>query len=108
MKCGVPQGSILGPIFFLLYINDHPNAENLAESLLFADDTSIFLSHNDLSYLISTMNVELEEINVWMKTNKLSVNIGKTNYIIFKPKQKSIVMMNMTVLFDKNSLNRVN
>ena len=94
-------------LFFLLYINDLPNAAKLAECLLFADDTRIFLSHNDLSYLISTMNVELEKINVWMKTNKLSVNIGKTNYIIFKPKQKSIAM-NMTVLFDKNSLNRVN
>ena len=107
IKCGVSQGSILDLLFFLLYINDLPNAAKLAEYLLFVDDTSIFLSHSDLSYLISTMNVALEKINVWMKTNKLSVNIGKTNYIIFKPKQKSIAM-NMLVIFDKNSLNRVN
>jgi hypothetical protein len=74
--------SILGNLFFLLYINDLPNGTELAECLLFADDTSIFLSHTDQDYLISTMNAELEKINVWMKTNKLSVNISKTNYII--------------------------
>jgi hypothetical protein len=77
IKCGVPQGSILGPLFFLLYINDLPNATELAECLLFADDTSIFLSHKDQGYLIYTMNAELEKINIWMKTNKLSVNISK-------------------------------
>jgi hypothetical protein len=71
----------------------------LAESLLFADDSSIFLSNTDQGYLISTMNAELEKINIWMKTNKLSVNISKTNYIIFRPKQKSI-SMNLPILFD--------
>ena len=107
IKCGVPQGSILGPLLFLLYINDLPNATKLAECLLFADDTSIFLSHSDLSYLISTMNAELENINVWMKINELSVNTSKTNYIIFRPKQKSITL-NTSVLFDSKPLKRVN
>ena len=107
IKCGVPQGSILGPLVFLLYINDLPNATGLAECLLFADDTSIFLSHTDQDYLISTMNDELEKINIWMKTNKLSVNIGKTNYIIFRPKQKSI-SMNLPILFDTKPIKRVN
>ena len=59
IKCGVSPGSILGPLFFLLYIYDLPNATELAESLLFADDSSIFLSHTDQDYLISTMNAEL-------------------------------------------------
>ena len=99
--------SILGNLFFLLYINDLPNGTELAECLLFADDTSIFLSHTDQDYLISTMNAELEKINVWMKTNKLSVNISKTNYIIFRPKQKSI-SMNLPILFDTKPLKRVN
>ena len=58
----------------------------LTEYLFFADDTSIFLSHSDLTYLVSTTNAKLGNINVWMKINKLSVNIGRTNYIIFRPK----------------------
>ena len=61
----------------------------LAECLLFADDTRIFLSHSNLSYLISKMNAELEKINIWMKINKLSVNIDKTNYI-FSDQNKSL------------------
>ena len=105
IKRGVPQGSILGPLFFLLYINDLPNTIELAECLLFADDTSIFLSHSDLSYLISKMNAELEKINIWMKIYKLSVNIDKTNYIFFRPKQKSIAL-NMSVLFDTKPLKK--
>ena len=51
IKCGVPQGSILGPLFFILYINDLPKASKLTECLLFADDTSIFLSHSNHNYL---------------------------------------------------------
>ena len=98
--------AILGPLFFLLYINDLPNATTMAECLLFANDTSIFLSHSDLRYLISTMNAELENISVWMKINKLSVNTGKTNYIIFGLKQKSVTL-NMSVLFDSKPLKRV-
>ena len=99
--------NFIDPLFYLLYINDLPNATKLAECSLFADDASIFLSHSDLSYLISTMNVELENINVWMKINKLSVSTGKTNYIIFRPKQKSITL-NMSVLFNSKPLKRVN
>ena len=90
-RCGVPQGSILGPLFFILlilYINDLPKATSLAECLLFADDTSIFYSNSDPDHLASVMNSELTKISLWMKSNKLSVNIKKTNYVIFKPKQQ--------------------
>ena len=61
----------LGALFFLLYINDLPHATELAECLLFADDSSIFLSHSDLGYLISTLNAEVENMTVWRKINKL-------------------------------------
>ena len=88
IKCGVPQGSILGPLLFILYINDLPNASELTDPLLFADDTSIFYSHSNPNCLESVLNDELQNIDVWPKWNKLSVNIKKTNYVIFKPRQK--------------------
>lgn len=90
VKCGVPQGSILGPLLFIIYINDLPNASSLTEPILFADDTSIFYSHKDVNKLILTLNLELDKISTWMKANKLSVNLKKTNYILFRPSQKKI------------------
>ena len=88
IKCGVPQGSILGPLLFILYINDLPNASELTDPLLFAYDTSIFYSHSSPNCLEPVLNDELQNIDVWLKCNKLSVNIKKTNYIIFKLRQK--------------------
>ena len=88
IKCGDPQGSILGPLLFILYINDLPNASELTDPLLFADDTSIFYSHSNPNCLESVLNDELQNIDVWQKCNKLSVNIKKTNYVIFKLRQK--------------------
>ena len=88
IKRGVPQWLILGPLFFILYINDLPNASNLAESLLFADDNiSIFYPHRNQDHIISVLNEELIKIDNWMKSNKLSVNI-KTNYVFFQPERK--------------------
>ena len=88
IQCGVPQGSILGPLLFILYINDLPNASELKDPLLFDDDTSIFYSHSNPNCLESVLNDELQNIDVWLKCNKLSVNIKKGNYVIFKPRQK--------------------
>ena len=70
IKCGVPQGSILGPLFFILYINDLPNVSQLIELLLFADDTSIFYSHSNPNTLESVLNNELKNIEVWLRCDK--------------------------------------
>ena len=102
-ECGVPQGSILGPLFFILCINDLPKATRLAECLLFADDTSIFYSNSDPEHVASVMNSELTKISLWMQSNKLSVNIKKTNYVIFKSKQKSVHMTSQ-ISFDSIAL----
>ena len=79
VSCGVPQGSILGPLLFILYMNDICNTSKILNMILFADDTTVFYSNKNLSILCSTMNTELKEISNWFKANKLSLNASKTN-----------------------------
>ena len=74
---GVPQGSVLGPILFLLYINDLPNASSL-KTLLFADDTALFASGNNSSSVEKMVNEELKKIENWLLKNKLTSNIQKS------------------------------
>ena len=82
IKCGVPQGSILGPLLFILYVNDITSATSLFEIILFADDTTLLYSHPDIATKINLINMELSEICNWFKANKLSVNASKTNYMM--------------------------
>jgi hypothetical protein len=81
----VIQGSILGPILFLCFINDLYNCTNLF-TLLFADDTAGLKSGSDLNELIREVNFEIKKIAKWFRANKMAVNVGKTKYIIFKTK----------------------
>ena len=90
IKCGVLQGSILGHLFFILFINDLPKASKLTEPLIFADDTSIFFSHSNSNYLENVLNNELLNIDVWLRCNKLLINVQKTNYVIFSPSQRKV------------------
>ena len=73
----MPLGSILGPLLFILYINDFSKASDLLFSMLFADDTSVFIEETAYSSIIKDMNTELEKVDRWLKLNKLSVNIKK-------------------------------
>ena len=84
--CGVPKGSILAPLLFLIYINDLHEASNILVSIMFVDDTNLFYSHQNIQDLFSTVKSELECINKWFKANKLSLNINKIKYTLFHKK----------------------
>ena len=89
VKFGVPQGSVLGPLLFLLYINDMPNSSNILKIHLFADDTSIFFSHKNLKELESIVNNELSKVSDWLIANKLTLNVDKSNFLLISPSRKN-------------------
>ena len=86
VECGVPQGSILGPLLFLLYVNGICNVSKILHFVLFADDTSLFYAHKNLQCLTQKVNKELNRFS----SNKLSINLEKTHSMIFKPRQKKM------------------
>ena len=83
IDCGVPQGSILGPLFFTVFMKDIFHALQSLFNILYAGDTSIFLSGRDLDKLIRELNAELVLVTEWLKANKLTLNIEKTYYMVF-------------------------
>ncbi len=106
INISVLQGSILGPILFLCYINDLWTCTNLA-TFMFADDTSAFKSGSDLPTLIRLMNTEINKIAIWFRANKMAVNVNKTKYIIFRSRGKRIdPQTNLDLIFDANEPNQ--
>lgn len=87
VTCGVPQGSILGPLIFLIYVNDMPAATN-SKLLLYADDSAILVSGKDVGQIQITLSKELESIREWLIDNKLSLHLGKTESILFGTNRK--------------------
>jgi hypothetical protein len=85
---GVPQGSIIGPLLFLVYINDLPNCLNEGFTRMFADDTNLHFSSDNLSHLEFLMNSSLINLNRWLIANKLSLNIAKTEFMIIGSRQR--------------------
>ena len=77
ISCGMPQGSILGPQLFLIYINDMHSSLNCRLSL-YADDSALFFSHKDPGIIADNLNVELSNCKSWLTDNKLSLYVGKT------------------------------
>ena len=107
ISCGVPQGSILGPLLFLIYINDLYLTSPKAFFILFADDSNIFLSGKDEQSLIIEMNHELSKIDSWFKANKLSLNVKKSSYMLFMPYNHSVNSSLPNIHINNNTLERV-
>jgi hypothetical protein len=104
ITCGVFQGSILGLILFMCYINDIFNVTDLA-TFLFADDTTCMAESNNLPDLINYVNRELNKLAVWFKANKMAVNVCKTNYMIFHTKGEKVELNGLDVVFNSNDPN---
>ena len=88
VPCGVPQGSVLGHILFLIYINDFHHCSKLLDFHIFADDTNLFCSDKSLINLEYALNEQLKLVGNWLWSNKLSLNVEKTNFVIFHCRQK--------------------
>ena len=89
IKSGVPQGSILGPLLFLLYINDIVLSSDVFKYILFADDTSLFYSHKNKKEASKIINSELTKITQWLAANKLSLNVSKSKLLVFSNKRNN-------------------
>lgn len=103
INIGIPQGSILGPLLFLFYINDLPNVSKLSP-ILFADDTTLSITNVNYSVLIEQTNGELRKVFSWMVANRLSVNVSKTFAILFT-KRATDVDRNVNVYFKGEVVN---
>ena len=100
---GVPQGSVLGPLLFLIYINDIYTCSNNLSFYLFADDTNLLYADRNLKSLETVVNNELQNVCDWLNANKLTINAKKSNFVIFRPVQKRLNYQPRLRVLDNNS-----
>ena len=110
IRCGIPQGSALGPLLFLIFVNDLQKSTKFLDPIMFADDTNLFYSNKDINTLFKIANEELNEISEWFRANKLSINAGKTKYIFFHKQHdsKKIPQKLPMLILNNTTLERVN
>ena len=98
INTGVPQGSCLGPLLFLVYINDLPYSVKNAKVSIYADDTSLALQSENISQLTAALNDDLRNLHLWLKGNKLSLNVAKTQSLLISTKHRQAVMKDQAVI----------
>jgi len=104
VKCEVPQGSILGPLLYLIYIDDIQSSSNILKFVLFADDTIVFLSSPNFLSLVQSINNEPALLSDWFKANKLSPNVAKTKYLLFGSKKLVREDTNFNIILDGTAI----
>lgn len=102
ISCGVPQGSVLGPLLFNLYINDIVHIDNSVQFIIYADDSTVLISGNDPNALVSHCNDVLEKLSVWSQLNRIEINTQKTKAILFRARNKKFILENSLMIQDKN------
>ena len=99
IEVGVPQGSCLGPLLFLIYINDLPQAVQASTVSMYADDTSLCHQSSDMTQLNEAINSDLKQLTTWLQGNKLSLNVAKTHSMLISTKQKHSILKGQNDVF---------
>ena len=106
IKHGVPQGSVLGPLLFLIYINDIINCTNLGKIRIFADDTSVFIEGQNINEVISKAENLMNDLSKWFKANRLTLSTEKSCFVIFKNQRSKLNQIPSVLSFGENTIKR--